>query len=174
MSNSEIIAKDERYTPTQYIDSVKIVLGNIDLDPASSRVANSRIKADYIYTTEDSGLMQKWFGNIFLNPPYSRGNLLKWSEKIVKEFNKGNFKNGIYLVPNGTDTNWFTLLNSFPFCLIDHRICFLTYNERIKKFFFEKNPENGSCFFLFTKSKEILENFCDEFSKYGPIYTRIR
>lgn len=171
MSNS--LPKDERFTPKKYIESVRFVLGKIDLDPATSFLANKRVKANAIFTKENSGLDKKWFGNVYCNPPYSRGNLIEWSAKARFEFEQQNAKNEVLLVPNGTDTEWFKILNEFPFCLTDHRIPFLYYDEKLKKFFYLKNPENGSCFFLLSNDILIYQRFCDEFSKYGPIFRRV-
>lgn len=161
------LPKDERFTPSKYINSIKVVLGNIDLDPSSCIEANNRIKADKIYTKEDSGLDKKWFGNVFCNPPYSRGNLLAWTVKILYEYEKKNFENGIYLVPNTTDASWFKPLWKFPICFTDHRINFLEYNPNTNKFYYLKNPENGSCFVLFGETKQL--DFMFEFKKYGHI-----
>lgn len=168
MSNK---STDERFTPKPYIESVRKVLGKIDLDPASSRLANIRINADCIFTIEDSGLAAKWFGNVFCNPPYSRGNLEKWSTKIRFEHEQRNTKNSIYLIPNDPSTNWFKIVNNFPFCLTDHRIPFLCWDG--KRFIYEKNPKNSSIIMLLSDDLEIYRKFFVEFAKHGPIYRRI-
>lgn len=171
MSNS--LPKDERFTPKKYVESARFVLGKIDLDPASSHLANKRVKAANIFTKGDSGLDKKWFGNVFCNPPYSRGNLLQWSAKARFEFEQQNTTSELLLVPNGTDTEWFKVLNQFPFCLTDHRITFLVFDEVRNQFYYLKNPENGSCFFLLSNDISVYKRFCDEFSKYGPIFRRV-
>jgi hypothetical protein len=37
----------ERYTPPEYLDRVRAVLGDIDLDPASSEIAQETVKAKH-------------------------------------------------------------------------------------------------------------------------------
>lgn len=94
---------NERYTPKEYIDAAREVLGTIDLDPASSELANQTVKATKIYTAQDDGLQQEWFGNIWLNPPYAKDLLPKFAEK----FAASNFNQAIVLVHNATETRWF-------------------------------------------------------------------
>ena len=69
---------DEWYTPPEYIDAARDVLGGIDLDPASSDIANDTVKADEYYTVDDDGLTRvrpagSWRGgDRRMNLPYSR------------------------------------------------------------------------------------------------------
>jgi hypothetical protein len=60
---------DEHFTPPMVIDAVRSVMCGIDLDPASSPKANKIVGANRIYTRADDGLVQRWQGRIFLNPP---------------------------------------------------------------------------------------------------------
>jgi DNA N-6-adenine-methyltransferase (Dam) len=64
--------ENEWYTPQRYIDAARDVLGEIDLDPATSAFAQSRIRAAAFFTQEDDGLTQDWNGRIWLNPPYAQ------------------------------------------------------------------------------------------------------
>ncbi len=57
------------YSPTSIIEASRSVMGSIDLDPASSYVANGIVGATHYYTKEDNGLVMPWYGNIYLNPP---------------------------------------------------------------------------------------------------------
>lgn len=63
---------DEWYTPEKYIEAARMVMGSIDLDPASNDFANETVKAKTFFDEEQNGLEQKWFGNIWLNPPFGR------------------------------------------------------------------------------------------------------
>ena len=78
-------------------------MGTIDLDPASSEITNETIQAEKIYTAKDNGLSLPWFGNVWLNPPYSSDLIGQFAEKVkAKEYNQV-----IVLVNNATETAWF-------------------------------------------------------------------
>lgn len=90
----------EWYTPERYIVSARKVMGTIDLDPASSANANRVIKAKRYFDEESNGLLQKWSGNIWLNPPYAQPQVTQFIEKFETE----TFTQAIILVNNWTDT----------------------------------------------------------------------
>jgi hypothetical protein len=46
----------ERYTPAQYIEAARSVMGTIDLDPATSKHAQKTVRAKRFFTAEDDGL----------------------------------------------------------------------------------------------------------------------
>lgn len=65
----------EYYTDIDIIALVREVLGGIDLDPASSEIANRTVNANRIYTREDNGLSLPWRGKVWLNHPFGKGEL---------------------------------------------------------------------------------------------------
>ena len=81
---------NEWYTPKEYIELVKKVMGKIDLDPASCDEAQKIIKAEEYYTKEDNGLEQSWFGNIWLNPPYSQPLVKYFTNAVVSKISDYN------------------------------------------------------------------------------------
>lgn len=97
---------NEWYTPSDIIEDARKVLGTIDLDPASSELANETVKATTFYSADDDGLAQDWFGDIWLNPPYSSGLIERFVDKLLES----NFSQAIVLVNNATDTEWFCRL----------------------------------------------------------------
>ena len=101
---------NEWYTPAEYIEAARKVLGVIDLDPASSILANTVVKAEQIYTVEDDGLAKEWIGNVWLNPPYAGDLIHCFVEKLSNEVFNGNVESCIVLVNNATETKWFLKL----------------------------------------------------------------
>ena len=69
---------DECYTPASLFDALNI---RFDLDPASCPRDLSAVPADRIYTVEDDGLAQPWFGRVWLNPPYS--DITLWIDRFI-------------------------------------------------------------------------------------------
>jgi phage N-6-adenine-methyltransferase len=93
-------------TPKHVIDLVKMVLGEIELDPASSDKHQSRrIQAKRFFSKADDGLKQKWIAKtLFVNPPFS--NNKTWVPKALHEFKCGHVQEMILLVPNDTKPVW--------------------------------------------------------------------
>ena len=82
-------------------------LGAIDLDPASSRLAQGRVKAARYFTIEDDGLTHPWHGHVFLNPPYAQPAIELFIDKLLEELAAGRTTAAILLTHNSTDTAWF-------------------------------------------------------------------
>jgi hypothetical protein len=86
---------DEWLTPPEIIRS----LGLFDLDPCSP-INRPWDTAKHHFTIEDHGLLQEWFGRVWLNPPYGKA-LEAWMEKMSLH------NNGISLVFARTETQFF-------------------------------------------------------------------
>ena len=85
---------DEWYTPIEIINS----LGQFDLDPCAPEKPLWQT-ATTMYDKNIDGLKQVWSGRVWLNPPYS--NPKPFIKKLAEH------GNGIALVLNSTDTEWF-------------------------------------------------------------------
>src|SRR3990170_1914443 len=97
----------EWYTPTAYIEAAVRVMGGIDLDPASTAVANEVVSAATFYTVEQDGLAQPWVGRVWMNPPYAQPAVWLFCERLSEEFANGNVTEACALVNNATETVFF-------------------------------------------------------------------
>jgi phage N-6-adenine-methyltransferase len=132
-SHGDSDAPVEWYTPPEYIEIARSVLGKIDLDPASNALAQTWIKADKYFTIEDDGLKQEWHGRVWCNPPYGRTVNL-WLEKAIAQYQSGNTQEAILLL-NRTGATWYTELkkNVSAICEAKKRIAFLDATGKRQK-----------------------------------------
>jgi len=118
--------ENEWYTPAPFIEAARSVMGGIDLDPASSEIANRTVKADQIFTEQDDGLKQDWpIGRIWMNPPYAQPLMGQFANKFASEVRRGS--EGVVLVNNATETAWFQTIAAecSAICFPKTRIRFL-------------------------------------------------
>ena len=104
--------ENEWHTPLEYILAATNVMGRIDLDPASSEKANQTVKASRFYDKQSDGLSKVWAGKVWLNPPYAGELIGKFISKFAKHVSHSDISEGIVLVNNATETNWFKELIS--------------------------------------------------------------
>jgi phage N-6-adenine-methyltransferase len=119
------------FSPYEYVEVARNVMGGIDLDPASEEWANENIiKAEEYYDAEIDGLSKEWEGRIWLNPPHgaeAKPPVRAWIQKAIEEYVEGRLKEACILVPAATAQQWFAPLWDFPMCFIKHRVSFISH-----------------------------------------------
>ncbi len=82
--------EQEWYTPPEIMGVVRLLLGEIELDPASCETANKIVGAKRFFSKSDDGLSQDWKAEtLWLNHPFSKGEkACKVAIKRSKELGK--------------------------------------------------------------------------------------
>lgn len=139
------------YTPLEVIALVRLVM-EIDLDPASSDVAQQRIQATNYYTPLQDGLSHPWFGRVWLHPP-AQGKTAKWINKLLAEYESGRVTAAVLLVTPSAGSKWFQKLTRlFPVCFPDQRIAFLDHQGRP-----QAQPKHGNAIFYLGENKQRFQ-----------------
>lgn len=165
-------ASNEWYTPAQYIEAARAVMGGIDLDPASNEYAQLTVKAgDWMgpeHTEYIDGLQFEWNGNVWLNPPYGvidgESQTGIWARQLISEYDAGRVQQAIFLCNAVTDRQWFQQLWRFPICFTNHRIKFETQDGT------PQQPVNGNAFVYLG---ENAVRFARIFSRFGVVVSRM-
>lgn len=132
-------------TPKWLMDA----LGEFDLDPCGWLPRNNtpivRTAKNYFIESDD-GLTQDWYGDVFVNFPYSDSKA--WLEKCKNEYLKGRVNSIVVLCFVRSDTRAWqqNVRDSDAVLLINKRIKFLNY-EGIEK----SNGNAPSCLIAFGK-----------------------
>ena len=152
---------NEWYTPPQYTEAARSVMGGIDVDPASCEVANRLVRATQFFSVKENGLDQVWNGRVWMNPPYSQPQIGQFCRKLVDQVG-GTVTEACVLVNNATDTRWFhTLLEkAAAVCLIKGRVKFVSDTGELG------SPLQGQAILYFGDNSDI---FARRFSKFGTV-----
>jgi ParB family chromosome partitioning protein len=116
----------EWYTPAKIIDAAGLAMGGIDLDPASCAEANKVVGAKEYLTKEQDGLSRPWWGNVWLNPPFTGKLCSTFVRKAVQEYADRKISQACVLFPVSMHTKWVPeVLEKFnAFCWIVERVHF--------------------------------------------------
>jgi phage N-6-adenine-methyltransferase len=163
-AKAEFTGEIEWYTPQNHIDDAREVMGAIDLDPASSDVAQKTVRATRYYTAADNALALEWHGRVWMNPPFRRGQIDQFIAKLVSEYRAGRVTEAIVLTHNSTDTEWFQAAQEAcsAICFTNKRIRFISADETCPP----GAPACGQAFFYFG---DDVDAFADVFESIGFI-----
>ena len=102
LANSKgCLQKDKWETPYKIFNQLNEIY-KFTLDPACE---NHTAKCSKFFTEKDNSLIQDWSNEIvFLNPPYSRGNIDLFMQKCYEESLKGT--KIVALIPVSTSSAW--------------------------------------------------------------------
>lgn len=175
MNIQHSMRNDDWMTPLDIILKVKDVLGDIDLDPASSIEANARIGAKYYFTREMDGLTTNWSnGNsrtVYLNPPGGKRKnksmaALFW-KRLMQYRESGELKHAIFmgfsveLLQSTQNYDCLPIL-SFPFCVPRKRIAFDFTGPVVKN-----APSHSNVIVYIPGIFDLRFDFQREFSELG-------
>lgn len=162
---SQNTGNPEWYTPATCIDAARKVLGDIDLDPATSEIAQRTVQASTYYTADDDGLAKDWQGRVWMNPPYSADLVTQFVGKLCDHIEAGDVSSAIVLVNNATETRWLQRGLSMV-----SAVCFPA--GRIKFLDEEGNPGaplQGQVFLYFG---DETPSFAEVFKVFGAVLVR--
>lgn len=157
MNNS---GNNEWYTPKEYIEAAREVMGDIDYDPATSDMANKIVGAKRYDTIESNGLMSAWHGRVWLNPPYAADLVSQFIGKLKAEVISKRVTEAIVLVNNATETIWFNML-------IEIATAFIFPNTRVKFYLPDGKtgtPLQGQAIIYIGANSELFMNV---FKRFG-------
>lgn len=147
MNPKHLSLTEDHYTPPKIAVLARALMGRIDVDPASSSIANKIIKADKIFTKTDNGLIRPWHGRVFLNPPggktKNKSNLGLWWQKLLAEYESGRATEAVFL---SFQLSIFKIEQSvfdFPFIVPRQRLRFYSFDPKTNSLKPGQADENG-------------------------------
>ena len=159
---TQLTGKVEWYTPPQYVEAAREVMGSIDCDPASSVLAQKVIQAKIYYTFQTNGLAHKWNGNIWLNPPYASKLIKPFVELLIARLESGEVKQAVMLTHCNSDTAWYHQAwdKCSAFCQTRGRVRFYDSNGTAN------SPTHGHVFLYFGRRHK---RFSEVYQQFGAI-----
>lgn len=181
----------EYYTDPVILKAAKEVLGRIDLDPASSFLANCHVKARRYYGTSldgtfTDGITHFWCGRIWMNHPFGRPETAcvqpcernkknpnhvchkihylgnaVWINKLIQEFICKNITEALCITYACTSEVWFQPLLNHPQCFLSPRTNYYTPDGKVKK-----GVTKGS---VITYLGDNVQGFARVFQEFGKI-----
>lgn len=142
-------ASNEHYTPTLIAQKSRNILGGIELDPCSCKLANEIIRAEQYYSLEEGidGLQQSWKSrSLLLNPRGGQirdrefikrygtsSSIAAWGNELKRRWEVGEVQQAIFI---GFQLSVLRLCPGFlslPFCVPRERLCFWTTPHALRQ-----------------------------------------
>lgn len=184
---------DDWLTPVEYLPYIDALLGDIDLDPCSTHLANDQfLRAKKIYTYREDGLNieEPWVGKTYLFPPtYGRCSFSKergtwrwslrgghgakapsviWFRRLEKEWKLRNIPEALFYTTNHETMRTCLELWNYPVCIPKDRSN-LIHGKRLLTL---PTPVTWGFFVYLPRSGygfNQVDNFVDIFSNLGKI-----
>lgn len=159
---TQLTGEVEWYTPPEYIEAARKVMGSIDTDPCTSVLAQQLVQAETWYTIHDNGLVNPWHGNVWMNPPYAAKLIKPFVEKLIANLDDGAVSQAIMLTHCNSDTEWYHRAWSKckAFCQTRGRVKFYNANGKAS------SPTHGHVFIYFGRRAKRFEKV---FSQFGCV-----
>lgn len=174
------------------VDSAHMLMGEIDLDPASSAFANPYVGAKKFYNPVDDGLNdQEWFGKVYLFPPHQSyfwdkkndrwkptrglsptlvsGHSLWW-RTLKRKWLAREVEQAVYL------TNYIDMV-MYSQDIFDHPVCIMKQRPSLIRHYYAddktEHKSTGVSLIVYLGPQENIhestENFIDIYSEKGRI-----
>ena len=108
--------ENEWYTPSDWLDRARTVLGRMDLDRPRRSLAQRTVKAKQLLPVDDDGLTKAWHGRVWMNPPYAQPAIGNFADKLAAESRSRSCEGRDCAHAQYTDTQWFRRLASRAQC----------------------------------------------------------
>ena len=160
----------EWVTPQGLISSVRSVMGNIDLDPASSELANERVQARMWHGEDDDGLKSEWAGCVWLAPPpvppegVPKGRWIgQWVSRLLHWVSSGAVTQAVLMVEPVLSEEWMqdALKQATAVCLCEGALPFDVHGDE------GVETKNGKRVLLYFGHRSGA--FADEMEPYGVV-----
>jgi len=164
------------FTPNLHLFLARMVLGGIDLDPASCEAANKNVKAARYFTEQDDGLVQDWTARtLWMNPPFTPHSLLAaFARKFLAEWQAGKIGAAIIVVDAAVDAGYCHMLaeQAAAICTVRGRIAWINGETGIAMGKDGTNgPKRGQVFYYFGPN---VDRFAEAFEIVGNVSRPVR
>lgn len=103
---AQLVDRDSRFTPPEFLEIVREAFGEIDLDPCGHPDSYVQARRKIVFVDGGDGLAEPWDADlVWCNPPFSA--MLKWLRKADAEWSSGRAKTIVCLVPARSDSSYY-------------------------------------------------------------------